>query len=65
MKSGIYKLVICERIDKNGIAINPIEYNDLDASELKYIKEAVSESNWKVYSQNEIKEYSEIKVWEL
>ena len=56
MKSGIYKLVICERIDKTGIAINPIEYNDLDTSELKYLREAVSESNWVIYSQNEIKE---------
>ena len=54
MKSGIYLLVICERIDKNGIAINPIEYEDIDAVELKFIKEAVAKSDWIVYSQNEI-----------
>ena len=53
MKTGLYKLVICEKIDKNGCAIHPIEYNQLDTSELKYLKEAVREANWKVYSQNE------------
>ena len=53
--TGVYKLVICESIDRNGIAKNPIEYNDLDTSELKYLKEAVSESDWIVYSQNELK----------
>ena len=56
MKSGIYKLVICESIDKNGIAKNPIEYNDLDANDLKYLREAVNSTDWKIYSQNEVKE---------
>ena len=55
MKTGIYKLVICESIDRNGIAINPIEYNDLDTSELKYLREAVNSSDWVIYSQNELK----------
>ena len=56
MQSGIYKLVICESINKNGIAIKPIEYIGIDSSELKFLKEAVESSNWEVYSQNEIKE---------
>jgi len=56
MKSGIYKLVICERIDRNGLPINPIEYNNLDSVELDGIKLAVKLENWKVYSQNEVKE---------
>lgn len=54
MKTGVYLLVICKKIDKNGIAINPIEYENIDATELKFIKEAVNKSDWTIYSQNEI-----------
>lgn len=53
MKSGIYRLIICEKIDKNGIAVNSIEFDKIDLTELESLKLATFQENWTVYCQGE------------
>lgn len=54
MKTGIYRLVICEKISPNGLPVNHIEFVPIDKIELDGIKETAKLEGWKIYCQGEL-----------
>jgi len=51
MRKGIYFIIICEKIDRNGIAVNPI---NCDVAEVDYshFKKQIENDGWKIYCRS-------------
>jgi len=61
IKTGLYRIVLCEKVDRNGLPVNVIEPPPCDHEELEVIKEVARHEGWQVYCQGELT-ISELKV---
>lgn len=51
MRNGIYFIIICRRIDNNGIAIDPINCNIAEC-DYEQFKKKIESENWKIYCRS-------------
>ena len=52
MQSGIYLVIICRSIDKNGIGIDPIICDNIAEVDYPNFKKAIERENWIIYCRS-------------
>lgn len=51
MQKGIYFVIICEKINRNGIAVNPINCNIAECDYMDF-KKKIESQNWQIYCRS-------------
>ncbi len=60
METGIYFVLICEKIDRNGIAINPLNCNVPECDYMAF-KKKIESQEWKIYCRSTLESKLEIQ----